>query len=318
MANYVDDILLAIDQTSENLVSRMYGALGAELGIFIPTALVILMIIFGLAMMLGHIQYPVRKFIGNTVVVTLVFTVITNWDWFNVVFYNMFTNSPDAIGGLIMTAAGFETPGGTGTRLGELFEMGLVASGAGFSSDGYFMPIVIGTAIFLATLLVCGFAIALLCLAKIGMAVVLALGPLFIFFTLFSVTRGMFSSWLQQCFNYGFIALLTYVILAFLMQLLLQALIAVPDTNPTVDTIAPLCIVSFIGCFVLWQVPQTAAGLAGGAQLTTMGVFGSAGRQLSMNRMFKGGNRSSVNTSTRFQTLKNIYERARRGSIRKT
>jgi type IV secretion system protein VirB6 len=316
MANYVDSILASIDTVSNGLVKAVYGGLSAELGTFIPSVLVILITIFGLAMMLGFVQYPVRDFIKKTVAALLVFTLVTNWSWFDLVFYNMFTKSPDAIGGIILSSAGYTSPGGMGTKLGELFEMGIVASGKGFSSSGMFMPIVIGVAIFIATLLVCGFAIALLCLAKIGMAVVLSIGPIFIFFTLFSATRGMFSSWLQQCFNYGLIAILTYVIMAFLMTIINQALAVIPDTDPTIADISPLCIISFVGCFVFWQVPQTAAGLAGGAQLTTMGAFSSAANKLARGRgsFYKsvGGSGKAVGNG-----IRNIYNRARRGSIRK-
>lgn len=316
MANYVDEILASIDTVSSALVTAVFGGLSSELGTIIPSILTVLIVIFGIAMMIGFIEYPVKKFLINTISITIVFTLITNWTWFNLVFYNMFTNAPDAIGGIILNAAGYGTPGGMGTKLGELFEMGLVASGAGFSSDGYFMPIVVGVAIFLATLLVCGFALALLCLSKVGMACVLALGPIFIFFTLFGATRGMFSSWLQQCFNYGLMSVLTYVILAFMMTIIKKALEAVPEADPTIDTIAPLCIVSFVGCFILWQVPSTAAGLAGGAQLTTMGAFSSAAKQISRNR---GSFYQSVGNAGKagMSGVQRLYNRARRGSIRK-
>jgi type IV secretion system protein VirB6 len=318
VANYVDEVLASIDGVSAGLVSAIYGGFSAEFGVIIPTILTILGMIFGISIMTGFVDYPIKEFIKRLFAVTAVFTLIFNWEWFNLLFYGMFTNAPDAIGGIILDAAGFDTPGGMGTKLGELFEMGIIASGAGFSSDGWVMPIVLGVAIFLSTLLVCGFAIALLCLAKVGTAVVLSLGPLFIFFTLFSSTRRMFSSWLQQLFNYGFISVLTFIIMAFLMQLIEQGILAIPSEEPTVAHITPLVLVSFIGCFVFWQVPQTAAGLASGAQLTTLGAFSSAANTLRRSETRKAiSNFASSGANATGRALRSTYERARRGSIRR-
>ena len=43
----------------------------------------------------------------------------------------------------------------------------------------------------------------------------------------------------------------------------------------------PLCLIAFVGCFVLSQVPSISSGLAGGVQVTTMGALGAVGREMS-------------------------------------
>ena len=281
MANIVDNTLAKIDAVSGGMVAGVYGDLGASLFPAVRNILIISMIFFGISMMLGWIEYPARQFAKNTVKIVMVLVLAFNWSYFNLFFYDLFTNAPDAIGTIILGSidGGGMTSGSISSQIGELLEKGIVASGAAFASDGWFMPIVLGALIFIAILMICGFALALLILSKIAMIVILSLGPLFVIFLLIEQTKPMFASWLQQIFNFAFITILTYTVMAFFGILIAEILEGIPGDSPQLSHIAPLCIIGFAGSFVLAQIPGIASGLAGGVQVGTMGAFSAMGRQ---------------------------------------
>jgi len=279
MANVVDGVIAAVDATSAGMVSAIYGELGTSFFPAVRNAIVISMMIFGISMMMGWIEYPVKQFAKIAVKISLVLGLAFNWTYFNLFFYDVFTNGPDAVGALVLDAVGGAGAGTISTQIGQLLTDGIIAAGAAFASDGFFMPYVLGALIFIAIILICGYALALIVLAKIAMTIVLALGPIFIVFLLFDLTKQMFASWLQQLFNFAFITILTYTVMAFFTELISNALEAIPlDGDPEIGHITPLCIIGFVGCFVLGQIPGIASGLAGGVQVGTMGAMAAVGR----------------------------------------
>jgi type IV secretion system protein VirB6 len=306
MANVIVGVISAVDATSVGLVTVIYGALGESLFPAIRNVLIISMILFGLSMMMGWIEYPVKEFAKHATKITLVLGLAFNWVYFDLFFYQLFTTAPGAIGTIMLDAIGGGGADSIAAELGELLSQGIVASGAAFSSDGFFMPYVLGALIFIAITLICGFALALLILAKIATAVILALGPIFIIFLLFDMTKQMFASWLQQVFNFAFITILTYVVMAFFTRLIENSLNAIPvGGNPEIGDITPLVIIGFVGCFILAQIPGIASGLAGGVQVGTMGTFSAASRQL---QRFKGysGKMPSLRLPSRTQQIKRM------------
>lgn len=287
MANLVNDVMQTIDNTSANMVNNIYGGFAAELLPFVRNLLTISLILFGMGMMMGWVEYPVRQFLKRVFNISIALLLAFNWPIFDLYIYQVFTNGPDYIGGLALNSVGAGPATDISTQVGDLLETGIIASGAAFSADGWVLPYILGAIIFIFVLLICGFTLALLALSKIAMTVVLAVGPLFFIFLMFEPTRQMFSSWMQQVFNFAFIAILTYIVIAFFLQLLDNSIAAIPLDDPQLKHVAPLTLVGFVGTFVLWQIPGIASGLAGGVQVGTMGVFSAMGRQL--QRMRPGG-----------------------------
>ncbi len=300
MANLVDEVITLIDNSSVGMVGAIYGALGADALPFVRNMLIITTILFGISMMMGWVEYPIRQFAKNAFKIITVLALAFNWVFFDVLIYNLFTNSPDEIGTIILDAVGAGPAANISSQVGSLLEDGIIASGAAFASDGFFMPYVLGALIFIAILIICGFVLALLVLSKVAMTCVLALGPIFIIFLLFDGTRQMFASWIQQILNFGFIAILTYIVMAFFVQMLQTSINAIPLGEPELQHIAPLCLVGFVATFVLSQIPGIASGLAGGVQVSTMGAFAAMSRQLQRMRPRGGWGRDMP------QRLRNI------------
>jgi len=314
MANLVDEVMTSIDNTSLGMVASIYNALGTEAFPFIRTMLIVSMILFGISMMLGWVQYPIREFAKNSFKIITVLSLAFNWVYFDVFIYSVFTDSPDELGSLILTAVGAGNTGGISSQIGELLHNGIVASGMAFSSSGMFMPYILGALIFIAIIILCGFAIALLALSKIAMAVVLALGPIFILFLLFDGTKQMFASWIQQILNFGFISILTYIVMAFFLTLIDNTIKLIPS-SPEIEDVVPLCMIGFIGTFVLLQITGIASGLAGGVQVSTMGAMGAMSRQLQRINSAPALSQARNISSKGAQGVRNIYTRLRNRNV---
>ncbi len=162
-----------------------------------------------------------------------------------------------------------------GVAAGSLWDKGGLLSGdVGF----YFAAI----AIYALVGIVCVYTMFLMALSRVALAVLLALGPLFIVLTLFDSTRRYFDAWLQELVNYALITVLT-VLVAALMLDLVQAYAtqtaALGSAILTVDALN-LLLVSALVALVLRQVPAIAARLAGGGALSTFGAFAALGQRV--------------------------------------
>lgn len=104
---------------------------------------------------------------------------------------------------------------------------------------------------------------------KVGMALVVATGPIFIVFLLFEPTKKMFDSWVAQALNFVFLALLAGLIFAILLQLNLQFVRAMAQWLNGGDVslmalFAGQVLVSIASIVIMTMLPGMAAGLSSG------------------------------------------------------
>jgi type IV secretion system protein VirB6 len=164
--------------------------------------------------------------------------------------------------------------------MGKGFELALICfqrSGDagwsfGFALCWFFTGIVVAA----STVLIAVLGGAVVIVAKFSLAVMFALGPLFIVALMFPVTARFFDSWFSQVMNY----VLTIVIMAIVMSFAMKAydtFIAGADFSGDGDSnpmFAALQIGALTGVFY-WIIPQAggmASGLAGGVSMAAMGI----------------------------------------------
>lgn len=146
--------------------------------------------------------------------------------------------------------------------------------GGVFSGDlGYYLA---ALAVYLLMGLVCVYAMFLMALSRIALAVLLALGPLFILLLLFGSTRRFFEAWLQQLANYALVSVLTVLVAG----LMLEAVQAYAEQTAargaaivTVDALNMLLVAGLV-FLVFQQVMPIAARLSGGIALSSLGSLG--------------------------------------------
>jgi len=114
----------------------------------------------------------------------------------------------------------------------------------------------------------------LIALSSIALAVLLALGPLFIALLFFDATRRFFAAWVAQLTNYALITVLTIMVAALLLQVVQSYATQTAARGTAILTVDALhmVLIAVLVFLVLRQVMPIASGLAGGASLNSFGL----------------------------------------------
>jgi type IV secretion system protein VirB6 len=247
--------------------------LSAALEPAIVTLGTLYVMIWGYMQLTGRIEEPFVTGLRRILLLVIVLGAALQLWLYNTVIVDTFYNAPAQLAAVVAGAASpvttldtvWQASGSVGDQLwarGSILHMN-------------FGPLVAGTLVWIIMGLVCCYAMFLIALSKIALAVLLALGPLFICLRLFDGSRRFFDAWLMQLANYGFITVLTVLVGALLLQLLQSyatQTAARGDALLTVDTLDML-LASVIVLLVLRQIMPIAASLAGGGSLSTMGTM---------------------------------------------
>src|SRR6185437_2576477 len=164
----------------------------------------------------GKIEEPVITGLKRIAVMALILGVGLRLWLYNTLIVDTFYHAPAQLAAAMVGAA---DPVGTldtiwergGAVAGYLWDKGGVFSSYGFRLAGALVWCLIG--------LLCVYAMFLIALSSIALAVLLALGPLFIVLLFFDATRRFFAAWIAQLANYALITILTVLVAALLLQI---------------------------------------------------------------------------------------------------
>ena len=247
----------------------------ARLASILEPAMVTLATIYvmawGYLQLTGKIDEPITTGLKRIAVLALIFGVGLRLWLYNTVIVDTFYNAPAQLAAAIVGSA---DPVGTidaiwdsgGTVAGILSTKGSAAWNLGFFIAAVLVFCLVG--------LLCVYAMFLLALSNIALAVLLALGPLFIASLLFDATKRFFAAWMAQLANYALITVLTVMVAALLLQIVKAYAIqtaALGSAIVTVDVLNMLLIAVLV-FLVMRQVMPIASALAGGAALNSFGL----------------------------------------------
>jgi type IV secretion system protein VirB6 len=125
------------------------------------------------------------------------------------------------------------------------------------------------------TLLLTAYVMFLLSLARVALAVLLALGPLFIALLFFETTKRFFEAWIAQLANYAFVGILSGLVAALILGLVngFAAGTLALGSGLKVQEAGRFLLATVIAFLLMRQVMPIAAGLAGGIALSTSNAF---------------------------------------------
>jgi type IV secretion system protein VirB6 len=232
----------------------------------------IYVMVWGFLHLQGALQEPVLAGALRIVRLVVVFGVgLRLWEY-NALLVDSFMNAPVQLAARL---AGATDPVATIDALWE--QGGTVAAtlwdkGGVFNGDvGYYLAAAIVYALMGG---VCVYTLFLLALARVALAVLLAVGPLFIVLLLFETTQRFFEHWIAQLANYaliGVLAVLTASLMLTVVEAYAQQTAALGAAILTVDALDMLLVAGLV-LLILRQVMPIAARLAGGVALASFGV----------------------------------------------
>ena len=159
-------------------------------------------------------------------------------------------------------------------------------NGGVFSGDfGFYVA---GASVWLLMGLLCVYTMFLIALSSIALAVLLALGPLFIALLFFDSTRRFFESWVAQLANYALITILTVLTAALLLQIVESYAAQTAARGAAIVTVDALnmVLIAVLVLLLMRQVMPIAAALAGGVALSS---FATVSRFVSWGMQHGGG-----------------------------
>jgi type IV secretion system protein VirB6 len=211
---------------SEQAFNRLFGTEG-QLTLALTLMLVLYVSFFALSLMLGRSSLGVRALLPKVITMGLVMGFATSFVAFSTIFYNIFIGGPDQIAGILTGTQGESATAVFAQKLDVVFMAIQQASGdtkdiAAFSPPGMMwmgaMLLLLGT-------------VGLLVTARIALALLLAVGPIFVVLALFEGTRGLFTGWLKGLTMMALAPLFAVLGGSIMLELavpVLAALVAVP------------------------------------------------------------------------------------------
>jgi type IV secretion system protein VirB6 len=247
--------------------------LAAALEPAVVTAAVIYVMAWGYLHLTGQIEEPFVTGLKRIVLLAVILGVGLNLWLYNAIIVDTFYNAPAQLAAAIVGAG---DPVGTvdaiwssgGTVAGNLWTKGLTPS---WHALGFLLA---GAVVWCLMGLLCIYVMFLIALSNIALAVLLALGPLFVAMLFFDATKRMFSAWIAQLANYALITILTVMVSALLLQIVQSYAAQTAARGSAIFTVDALnmVLIAVLVFLIMRQIMPIAAGLAGGIALSTMGM----------------------------------------------
>ncbi|MFN3864887.1 MAG: type IV secretion system protein [Erythrobacter sp.] len=230
MGTGVSAALSAVDciaaTVSEQAFNRLFGTEG-QLAFALTLLLGLYVGFFGISLMLGRSNLSVRALLPKMMTLGLVLTFATSFVAFSTIFYNIFIGAPDQIAGILTGTQGESATAVFAQKLDVVFQAVQQATGDTKDIDAFSPPGIMWMG---AMLLLLG-TVGLLVTARIALALLLALGPIFVVLALFEGTRGLFTGWLKGLTMMALAPLFAVLGGSIMLELavpVLAALVAVP------------------------------------------------------------------------------------------
>jgi len=234
---------------------------------------------WGYLHLVGKIDEPVITGLKRILLLALILGVGLRLWLYNTLIVDTFYSAPAQLAAAMV---GSSDPVGTidaiwdsgGTVAGHLWDQGgVLPSHWGFAFAAILVWCLIGT--------LCVYAMFLFALSNIALAVLLALGPLFIALLFFDATKRFFAAWIAQLANYALITVLTVMVAALLLQIVKSYAAQTAARGSAILTVDVLnmLLIAVLVFLVLRQVMPIASALAGGVSLNSFGIISrGAGR----------------------------------------
>lgn len=262
----------------------------AEITPTATTLLIVYVSMWGMMMLLGRIQEPVMDGATRIIRLGLITGIALYIGNYNQYVSDVLWATPDALAAVV---SGAGASSGAQAQfldalMSKMYDFGVAFLDAGEAQANSFgIPNVnltlAGGMVIFAGVAVTAYGAFLYALSKVALAVLLAIGPIFIVLSMFDATRKFLDAWIGQVLNYVIMIVLAAAVMATIVKVL-QAYLVSPGAvaamqSPELSDMLPAAAFAAIGVLVLAQIPSIASALGGGVAIGTLGVASVAWRK---------------------------------------
>lgn len=236
----VSGVLRSVDcetgRVTQLAFERIFGIHGA-LGFALTALLSIYVALLAVSLLTGRSTMRLSLLTPRALTIGLVLTFATSWVAYQQVVWNLAAGAPDQIAGIMIGSHGSAVHL-FAAQLDKIFaaivDAAKAASAAATTGpahqDGPFAPVDL---LWLSAMLLLLGTAGVLIVARIALAAMLAIGPLFIVLALFEGLRGLFEGWLKGVILFAVMPLLTVLVgggALMLLNPMMQSLALSQDT----------------------------------------------------------------------------------------
>jgi type IV secretion system protein VirB6 len=252
---FVDDKLdVFLNERASSVISEVAGPL--------RVALVLYILLYGFAILRGAISEPMMDFVIRGLKLAFIYMLATTVAYSSYVTDPLFHVLPDTLARAI---SGAGTPD-VGAAFDNFFNRAayLAEKIAKEASAFDFGPWILAAVVYIVGALAAAVGFGVVLIAKVALALLVALGPIFVACTLFDATRRFFFGWLSQAVNYVVLFALIITVFQMILSLVDQQWGSIDGSDPMAGGLlfVALCL---LGAIFFLQTPAIAAGIAGGA-----------------------------------------------------
>lgn len=305
----IDQLFTLLDQLLKNYAYNGYRSLAEHLRYPLGLAIVLYFILMGFAIVQGLVRASMGEFIRSAIKLSLIYTFAMRWDAFSYYFMQGITESMGQIGDWLITASPIPLPDFAGTGINgalqsvliEVTEVGnWVWMKGGFNA---WSPLLTALAIWIFGYIALILSVVEILLAKMMLAILFTLAPLFISFTLFKPTQGLFDRWLGAIFGFSLFLVFVPAAIALLLNFMHWTIAKQHlehAAHLSLVGFVPLMMVSILGSSLIVQVTDYAKAIgnsiisSSGSSLLAGTVGGFIGGSLaSLSRVHQSFRRKS-------------------------
>lgn len=235
LGNGVAAALRAVDCVANETIASAFGRLFAPGGALVTVLTILLTLFvawFGINLLLGRANLSVRSLTPRMMTIGVVLTLVTSWVAYSTLVWNLAVGGPDEIAAVITGSQGSATQV-FAQKIDIVFQALQQASPQVEGKDvGAFSPE--GMMWLGAMLLLLG-TVGILVTARIALAVLVTVGPIFVVMALFESTRGMFTGWLKGLVMLALVPLFAVLGGSIMLELAVPVLSALAATPGQID-----------------------------------------------------------------------------------
>jgi type IV secretion system protein VirB6 len=262
-----DDFLTEFERPISEFVSTSVSNLAAYVDGPLRTALLLYVVLYGYAIMRGAIREPIVDFAWRSIRIVVIATLATRADQYQTYVGTLFFETLPTEIGNALGGSGLDM--GSGAPFDSMLARGIDIAQEIYRNAGYtdIFPQLISAIllVFVAVGSLLLFAIVLY--AKVGLSLVLALGPVFIALMLFKATRPFGEAWTRQVANFVILHVLVAALVGLMISIVDGFFVKYgADATGGELIVAAVAISAAVGLagFISLQLPEIAGALAGG------------------------------------------------------
>lgn len=255
-----------ISSGTSNIANWVTGPLTAALTLYV--------VLYGYLVLRGSVQEPMLEFAFRAMKLAIIVMLVRNANQYQVYVADIFFETlPKELSQALNTGT---TP--SASTFDSLLDKGQKCAQEIWSHASWPVDIVTGTggimvigaSVIVATI---GYIVSLY--ARLALAIVLAIGPIFIALAMFQSTRRFTEAWIGQLANFVILQILVVAVGSLLITCIDATFTAIESYTDLLMRPIALCAICLAAFYVFYQLPGIASALAAGGASLSYG-FGAA------------------------------------------